>query len=64
MLFANKHGYKVSASQELLANGVCNVVGAFFSSLPISASLSRSSVQVRERDFGTGMSANCLRCMN
>jgi len=44
-LFANRHRYKISASQELVAAGLANVFGSFFSSLPVSTSLSRSSVQ-------------------
>jgi len=44
-LFGSKHGYKVPPNQELLAQGVSNLVGSFMSCLPMSGSLSRSLVQ-------------------
>lgn len=45
LIFANKLKYEINANQELLAQGVGNVVGSFFSCLPFSASLSRSVIQ-------------------
>lgn len=44
-IFARKRGYKISNNQELLAQGAANVVGSFFSCMPIAASLSRSMLQ-------------------
>jgi len=44
-IFAQKHRYIVDSNQELLAQGLANVGGSFFSALPISASLSRSLIQ-------------------
>uniref|UniRef100_A0A0K2VC85 STAS domain-containing protein n=1 Tax=Lepeophtheirus salmonis TaxID=72036 RepID=A0A0K2VC85_LEPSM len=44
-MFAQKHGYKVDGTQELFAFGISNIFGSFFSSLPMSTSLSRSLVQ-------------------
>mmetsp|Transcript_28857 Transcript_28857/g.88481 ORF Transcript_28857/g.88481 Transcript_28857/m.88481 type:complete len:623 (+) Transcript_28857:829-2697(+) len=42
--FSLKHGYGIDANQELCALGMANIVGAFFSSYPVSASLSRSAL--------------------
>ena len=36
---------RINANQELLAQGVSNLVGSFFSCMPIGASLSRSAIQ-------------------
>lgn len=44
-LFAQKHEYKTDSNQELLAYGIVNVSGSFFSSFVSSGSLSRSVVQ-------------------
>nr|DBA18533.1 TPA: hypothetical protein GDO54_016768 [Pyxicephalus adspersus] len=44
-VFASKHGYRVDSNQELIAIGVSNFVGSFFQCFPISASVSRSSLQ-------------------
>ena len=41
---AAKHGYELEAGQELLALGLSNVVGAVFSSYPVTGSFSRSAV--------------------
>lgn len=43
-LFAEKHSYRVDADQELLALGMGNVVGSFFTCFPSAASLSRSVI--------------------
>jgi len=41
----NKHkNYKISANQELIALGFSNIVGAFFSSFPVTGGFSRSAV--------------------
>ncbi|KAH8233832.1 hypothetical protein KR038_010017, partial [Drosophila bunnanda] len=45
LTFAKKHGYEVRANQELFAMGVGNVVGGFFSCIPMACSLSRSVIQ-------------------
>jgi len=44
-LFGAKYGYSVPPNQELIAQGVSNILGSFFSCLPMSGSLSRSLVQ-------------------
>ncbi len=44
-IFARKRGYEISNNQELLAQGTANIVGSFFSCMPVSASLSRSMLQ-------------------
>ncbi|KYO38654.1 prestin [Alligator mississippiensis] len=44
-IFALKHGYTVDGNQELIALGICNSVGSFFQSFPITCSMSRSLVQ-------------------
>ncbi|XP_039254879.2 prestin-like isoform X3 [Styela clava] len=43
-IFATKHAYEVHSNQELLALGICNIFGAFFSCFPSAASLSRSVI--------------------
>lgn len=45
LIFAKKHAYEVRANQELLALGLANITGSFFSCLPIACSLSRSLIQ-------------------
>ena len=42
--FSRKHKYPYDSNQELIAFGVCGIVGSFFGSLPVAASLSRSAV--------------------
>lgn len=44
-IFARKDNYNIDPNQELLASGFGNMVGGFFSCLPISTSLSRSMLQ-------------------
>ncbi|XP_042191261.1 prestin [Callorhinchus milii] len=44
-MFALKHGYSISGNQEMIALGVCNSIGSFFQTFPITASMSRSLVQ-------------------
>ncbi|CAN0002607.1 unnamed protein product [Lampetra planeri] len=44
-MFAQKHGYTVDGTQELLALGLSNVLGAFFGAFPIACSMSRSLLQ-------------------
>ncbi|KAG7519708.1 solute carrier family 26 member 6-like [Solea senegalensis] len=44
-VFAQKHGYKVDPSQELLAVGLCNTIGGMFQCFAVSCSFSRSMVQ-------------------
>ncbi|XP_050304506.1 solute carrier family 26 member 6-like isoform X2 [Anthonomus grandis grandis] len=45
LIFAQKLDYEVDANQELLAMGLSNVFGSFFSCMPVCASLSRSLIQ-------------------
>lgn len=45
MIFAQKEQYEVRPNQELLALGLSNIVGSFFSCIPLSCSLSRSVIQ-------------------
>ncbi|XP_011300138.1 solute carrier family 26 member 10 isoform X2 [Fopius arisanus] len=45
LIFAQKMNYEVDANQELMAQGLGNLVGSFFSCMPFTASLSRSLVQ-------------------
>lgn len=45
LIFAKKEYYEVRPNQELLALGLSNLVGSWFSCLPISCSLSRSLIQ-------------------
>ena len=44
-LFSQKHDYPMDANQELLAYGVQNIVGGFFSCFVSAASLGRSLIQ-------------------
>ncbi|XP_018576245.1 sulfate transporter isoform X2 [Anoplophora glabripennis] len=44
-IFAQKLNYEVDANQELFAMGTGNIVGSFFSCMPVCASLSRSLIQ-------------------
>lgn len=45
LIFARKLMYEVDSNQELLAMGLSNTMGSFFSCLPVTASLSRSMIQ-------------------
>lgn len=45
LIFAKKMSYDIDFNQELLAMGAANVVGSFLSCFPMSASLSRSTIQ-------------------
>ncbi|KAL3278616.1 hypothetical protein HHI36_016156 [Cryptolaemus montrouzieri] len=45
LIFAQKLNYDIDANQELFAQGAGNIFGSFFSCMPFSASLSRSSIQ-------------------
>uniref|UniRef100_UPI0037E9B2E4 solute carrier family 26 member 6 n=1 Tax=Semicossyphus pulcher TaxID=241346 RepID=UPI0037E9B2E4 len=44
-VFARKHGCHVDPSQDLLALGLCNTIGAMFQCFAVSCSFSRSTVQ-------------------
>ncbi|ESO95832.1 hypothetical protein LOTGIDRAFT_116526 [Lottia gigantea] len=44
-ILAKRHDYDIDSNQELVAYGVCNIFGSFFSSFCTAASLSRSLVQ-------------------
>ncbi|KAK5894336.1 hypothetical protein CesoFtcFv8_011039 [Champsocephalus esox] len=44
-VFANTHGYHMDSSQDLLALGLCNTVGAMFQCFAVSCSFSRNMVQ-------------------
>jgi len=43
-VFATRHGYTIDANRELVGIGSANLVGSFFSSIPVSGSFSRSAV--------------------
>ncbi|XP_024869942.1 solute carrier family 26 member 10 [Temnothorax curvispinosus] len=45
LIFAQKLNYEIDSNQELFAMGFSNIMGSFFSCMPISASLSRSLIQ-------------------
>lgn len=45
LIFARKEQYEVRPNQELLAMGLSNIFGSFFSCIPLSCSLSRSLIQ-------------------
>ena len=45
--FANKFGYELYSSQELVALGLANVVGSFFGAFPVQGSLSRTAVNAQ-----------------
>ncbi|KAF7988716.1 hypothetical protein HCN44_001289 [Aphidius gifuensis] len=45
LIFSQKLNYEVDANQELLALGLGNLTGSFFSCMPFTASLSRSLIQ-------------------
>lgn len=42
--FSKKNCYKVENSQEMIATGMCNIIGSFFQCYPVTGSFSRSSV--------------------
>ena len=42
--FGRKFNYKVSARQELIALGMCNIAGSFYGGWPVCGSFSRSAV--------------------
>ena len=42
-VFAKRHGYLINSNQELISMGASNFTGSLFSSIPISASFSRSA---------------------
>lgn len=44
-IVASKHRYQVDPNQELVAQGLSNIFGSFFQSLPMAGSLSRTMVQ-------------------
>ncbi|XP_016058311.1 PREDICTED: solute carrier family 26 member 6 isoform X2 [Miniopterus natalensis] len=44
-IFALRHGYRVDSNQELVALGLCNLIGGIFQCFPVSCSMSRSLVQ-------------------
>ncbi|KAM9785987.1 solute carrier family 26 member 6-like [Neosynchiropus ocellatus] len=43
--FGLKHGYKVGSNQEMIALGLCNMIGGCFQCYSVTSSLSRSLVQ-------------------
>ena len=45
--FATRHGYRIDPNRELMAVGAMNAAGAFFRSVPVSASFSRSAINDR-----------------
>uniref|UniRef100_A0A673YLT5 Solute carrier family 26 member 6-like n=1 Tax=Salmo trutta TaxID=8032 RepID=A0A673YLT5_SALTR len=44
-IFGQKHGYNVDSNQEMVAIGLCNIVGGFFQCHAIAASPSRTLLQ-------------------
>ncbi|KAJ8913640.1 hypothetical protein NQ315_007357 [Exocentrus adspersus] len=60
LIFARKQMYEVDSNQELLALGLSNTVGSFFSCIPITASLSRSMIQ--EAVGGVTQIASVVSC--
>ncbi|XP_033324659.1 prestin isoform X2 [Megalopta genalis] len=61
LIFARKLNYKINSNQELLAMGLSNVFGSFFSCMPVSASLSRSLIQ--ETVGGRTQIASIVSCL-
>lgn len=59
-LFAKKHKYTVSATQELIALGGANAISSFFACFPSSISLGRSTVQ--ETAGGQTQVAGLISC--
>ncbi|RWS08745.1 solute carrier family 26 member 6-like protein [Dinothrombium tinctorium] len=59
-LYGAKHGYDVSANQELVALGTTNIVSSCFGCLPSAASLPRSAVQ--EQAGGRTQLASLVNC--
>uniref|UniRef100_A0A1B0G2R5 STAS domain-containing protein n=1 Tax=Glossina morsitans morsitans TaxID=37546 RepID=A0A1B0G2R5_GLOMM len=45
LTFAKKHSYEIRPNQELFAMGIGNIVGGFFSCIPLACSLTRSLIQ-------------------
>lgn len=45
LIFAQKQQYEIRANQELLAMGLANITGSFFSCIPVACALSRSLIQ-------------------
>lgn len=45
LIFAQKLQYEIRANQELLAMGLANITGSFFSCIPVACALSRSLIQ-------------------
>lgn len=43
--FAKKHNYAIRPNQELLATGLANIMGSFFSCMPTGCALARSVIQ-------------------
>lgn len=60
-IFAKKLNYEIEGNQEILASGVGNIFGAFFSCMPFSASLSRSLIQ--ESVGGKTQIASVVSCI-
>ncbi|XP_015514317.1 solute carrier family 26 member 6-like isoform X1 [Neodiprion virginianus] len=60
LIFAQKLNYEVDSNQELLAMGSSNIVGSFFSCMPVTASLSRSLIQ--QTTGGKSQLASIVSC--
>uniref|UniRef100_A0A8C5N435 STAS domain-containing protein n=1 Tax=Leptobrachium leishanense TaxID=445787 RepID=A0A8C5N435_9ANUR len=60
-MFASKHGYTVDNNQELIALGLSNFVGGFFSCFTIGTAMSRSLVQ--ESTGGNSQVAGAVSCL-
>ncbi|XP_071813643.1 sodium-independent sulfate anion transporter-like isoform X2 [Apostichopus japonicus] len=42
--FARQNRYKIEPNQEMIAVGLCNIAGSFFSSYPVTGSFSRTAI--------------------
>ncbi|XP_012269237.2 solute carrier family 26 member 6-like isoform X2 [Athalia rosae] len=60
LIFAQKLNYEVDSNQELFAMGTSNIVGSFFSCMPVTASLSRSLIQ--QTTGGRSQLASIVSC--
>lgn len=61
LLFAQRLNYEVDFNQELLAMGSGNVIGSFFSCMPVAVSMSRSYIQ--ESVGGRTQVASLVSCL-
>ena len=60
-MFATTMNYDIDGTQELLAYGLANIIGSFLQCLPVSSSLSRSTIQLVAG--GKSQIASIFSCM-